>query len=606
MTFLLRTITHRAGGGEIVREARLDTNDLRIGRGNDCDVQVPDLAVMLHHARLHRGADGSLEIEALASTGLEVDGQTVSRRRIDTARATRIGLGAHLLTVGPKGSPEDGGAIPLTLERVTALSDAADVKDEVRVFSLAGTRLSKRALAWTLALLVLGLFLIWPVWAYLTRDVPPALQSASAPVRSVWQADAAWSTGQLSTAHASLQNDCAACHQQAFVAVRDETCQSCHTKVHEHAQMDRLRTAGAHEGLNEKARAFVANSFNLPEGRCASCHSEHEGPKGAAASKPSICSDCHSSLAKKLPDTKLLDAGDFDRDHPEFRPAIVTTPSFGEPVRQRISLSDKPRENSGLKFPHKLHLSTTNPVARMAQSLGKNAGYGAPLDCANCHRPETGGARFAPIKMEQDCGSCHSLAFSRADGVVRTLRHGKPEQAALELRDFLNLRGPTVPSRRVPGDSFLLGRNRDQAAFPGSVDDRVRSIFRPGGACFDCHVIAPPARSGSLAATIKPVSLTSRYMDRGWFSHNDHQTSVTPCATCHLAKQSSDARDVLLPGIAVCRDCHTGSHPQKGKVTSDCATCHSYHDGSPLPSQRKAARGGQALPSPARWNMLND
>lgn len=589
MTFLLRTITHRAGGGEIVRETRLETNDLRIGRGNDCDVQVPDLAVMLHHARLHRGADGSLEIEALAGAGLEVDGTIVSRRTLDPARAAHIALGAHALTVGPL----QDGAITLALERVAALSDAADVKDELRVFSLAGTRLGKRALAWTLALLVLGLFLVWPVSAYLARQAP---QVAGAPApRSIWQADAAWSTGPLSNAHASLQNDCAACHEQAFVSVRDETCKSCHTKVHEHAAMDRLRIAGAHGGLKGQARAFIASSFNLPEGRCASCHSEHDGPKGAAASKPSMCADCHSGLSGRLPDTALLDASDFGRGHPEFRPAIVTTPSFDEPARQRVSLSDQPRENSGLKFPHKLHLSAGNAVARMAQSLGKGAGYGSPLDCASCHRPEAGGARFAPIEMERDCGSCHSLAFSRADGVVRTLRHGKPEQAALELRDFLNLRGPAVQSRRVPGDSFLLGRDRSQATFAGSVDDRVRSIFRPGGVCFDCHVITPSAKPGALTATIQPVSLTRRYMDRGWFSHNDHQTKVTPCATCHLAKQSSDARDVLLPGIAVCRDCHTGSHTEKGKVASDCASCHSYHDGSPLPSQRTAARRGPAL-----------
>jgi hypothetical protein len=599
MTFVLRTITHRSGGGEIVREARFEINDLRIGRGNDCDVQVPDLAVMLHHARLHRGADGSLEIEALSSAGLEVDGTIVSRRRLDPARATRIALGAHALTVGP----EQDGAITVTLERVAALSDAADVKDELRVFSLAGTWLGKRALAWGLALLVLGLFLVWPVSAYLTREARPmpAAAATTAPPKQIWQADAAWSPGQLSGAHASLQNDCAACHQKAFVAVRDETCQSCHTTIHEHAKMDRLQIAGAHDGLKGQARAFIASSFNLPEGRCASCHSEHEGAKGAAAAKPSICADCHTGLSKRLPDTPLLDAGDFGRDHPEFRPAVVTAPSFGEPTRQRISLSDKPRENSGLKFPHKLHLSTGNAVARMAQALGKGAGYGAPLECASCHRPESGGARFVSVEMERDCGSCHSLAFSRADGVVRTLRHGKPEQAALELRDFLNLRGPTVQNRRVPGDSFLLSRDRNRAAFSGSVDDRVRSIFRPGGVCFDCHVITPSTKPGALAATIQPVNLTRRYMDRGWFSHNDHQTQVTPCTTCHFAKQSSDARDLLLPGIATCRDCHTGTHPEKGKVTSGCASCHSYHDGSPLASQRNAARRGRAMPTPVTW-----
>ena len=575
MTFLVRNIIQRMGGGDIVRESRIEKNGLLIGRGTDCDVQVPDLAILLHHARLSL-IDGAVEAEALGGGTLEIDGRIAARQRIDPARGARIVLGAHALTVG-----EDGEGHPvLTLQRVGALSDAADVKDETRVFSLAGTRLGKRALAWTMAGLILALFLLWPVSAYFMREPAPAPGAAAKPAAaSIWQADAAWSSGPISTAHASLQNDCAACHQKAFVAVRDETCRSCHVKVHDHADADRLRIAGAHDGLPGKAQAFIADSFNLPEGRCASCHIEHEGPKGVAASKPALCVDCHAGLSNKLPDTGLIDASDFERDHPEFRPRIVVHPSFGAPATRRVSLSDKPAENSGLKFPHKLHLSATNGVARMAQSLGKAAGYGDSLTCASCHRPTAGGVGFAPIQMERDCAACHSLDFAREDGVVRSLRHGQPAQAAAELRDFLNLRGPLILAneRRSPGDGFLIRRDRARSTFGASVNDRVRSIFQPGGLCHDCHMVQPPLNPASLAYTIKPVSLPGGYMTRARFSHADHDTSVTPCATCHVAAGSESARDVLLPGIAVCRDCHVGAHPEKGKVVSDCASCHSFH-----------------------------
>lgn len=589
MRFLLRTISNRADGGEIVRETRIDAASVRIGRGNDCDVQVPDLAILLHHATLAQDADGGMRISAVSGAVLEIGGNSVNEAHLDPSLATRVTLGAHALTVGPMA--ESG--LPLTLQRVGALSDASDVRDEVRIFSLSGTGMNKRRLAWLSAMLVLMLFLVWPISAYMARDPNASPVTSSVPVaRSIWQADAAWSTGQLSTAHASLQNDCAACHKQAFVAVRDETCLSCHTEVHGHADADRLRIAGAHSGLKGEIRAFIADSFNLPEGRCASCHTEHEGPS-PPPTKASLCADCHTGLAQRLPDTSLKDASDFARDHPEFSPSIITHPSFGVPTRKRIPLDQNPREDSGLKFPHKLHLSKTNTVARMAQTLGKNAGYGAALDCASCHRPDATGTRFVPVEMERDCGSCHSLAFTRSDGVVRTLRHGKPEQAVLEFRDALSVRGPTVLDRRIPGDAFQISRQQTQSAFASTISSRARSIFQSGGVCYDCHVISP-GLPGAVAPSFKPVSIPQRYMDRGWFSHNDHQTAVTPCTTCHLAEQSNSASDVLLPSISTCRECHSGSHPEKGKITTDCASCHTYHAGAAVPSQRSAAPGSNS------------
>jgi predicted CXXCH cytochrome family protein len=85
-------------------------------------------------------------------------------------------------------------------------------------------------------------------------------------------------------------------------------------------------------------------------------------------------------------------------------------------------------------------------------------------------------------------------------------------------------------------------------------------------------------------------------MDRAWFDHRDHGNSVTACGTCHAAETSDRASDLLLPGIAVCRDCHAGAHPEKGKVTSSCASCHSYHEAPGAPRVLKAVGADRRTP----------
>jgi len=33
-----------------------------------------------------------------------------------------------------------------------------------------------------------------------------------------------------------------------------------------------------------------------------------------------------------------------------------------------------------------------------------------------------------------------------------------------------------------------------------------------------------------------------------------------------------------MPTIKACRECHGGSRPVEGKVTSNCLLCHNFHD----------------------------
>jgi hypothetical protein len=242
-----------------------------------------------------------------------------------------------------------------------------------------------------------------------------------------------------------------------------------------------------------------------------------------------------------------------------------------------------------------MHLSLTNGVAQMARRLGSAHGFGQALECKDCHDPAPDGARFQPVDMEEDCAMCHSLAFDRVGGTLRTLRHGQPAQVVADLRDFYRGRSVPAPSvlapaaRRRPGDAPDL-RNRIQfARGPGSAERAIRAVFSSGGACFDCHQVdAPPP--GSLNFRIRPVAFPVRYLHKGWFDHRAHSTQS--CASCHSADRSNSASDLLIPGLESCRTCHGGEGSSK-PVPSSCAMCHDYHLDAGAPSMliRQRVRG---------------
>jgi predicted CXXCH cytochrome family protein len=91
------------------------------------------------------------------------------------------------------------------------------------------------------------------------------------------------------------------------------------------------------------------------------------------------------------------------------------------------------------------------------------------------------------------------------------------------------------------------------------------------GLCGECHI--PAGGQGSLA--VMPVTQQARYFMHGWFDHEKHKQEQ--CTTCHAAETSSSSADLLLPGIAQCRDCHEGESARTAEVPSGCAMCHSYH-----------------------------
>lgn len=634
MTFAIRTITRSATGSDIVhRPQRFDVDDLVIGRGADCEIRLADLAVSLRHARMRQtGADRVL-VESIGSEPFEAGGKFGVRAELQPSTSPRLGFGSHVLTLGL--SDEDG-SILVDVTRQEAGPDAAADVNENKIFSLASMPLGKRPMAWVLASLALLVCLAWPVAAHFAR------------ANRTIHADQQWSTGPLSHGHAFLGRNCEACHVKALVAVRDETCLSCHratsnpdaarqiaahekswggpdkvTLVHEHAEHQRLvRAAPPPAGVARLIRAAFERQFDHRSDRCASCHLEHlaDTPlKGALGPQPPVrptpalvntyqCVDCHTKMRRRLGSTTLRDTPDW-RHHPEFRPLIARTPiGSSPPVLDRISLVQQPIDYTGLVFSHKVHLSATGGVARMAQGLRYPGGA---LGCADCHRADRSGKGFLPIEMTRDCAACHSLAYAPGGPTgALNLPHGNVAKVLATLQSYYG--GGAVGGdeggngpRRPPGFLARLGSFfgvRPHPAPSAAVAGRMKALFAPKGLCAECHGVIAPTDAATLDFKVRPVHLTDRFLPRGAFDHSvpEHRRDAAgrpTCESCHKAPDSDVSSDVLLPRVGECASCHGKSKAVTAAAASgDCEECHSFH--APGMATPKADRTHPALPSP--------
>ncbi|WP_144097272.1 cytochrome c3 family protein [Croceicoccus sediminis] len=618
MTFLIRQIALKASGEEIVRATTVEGDTITIGRDASCDIHLPDLAVDPRHARAVM-KDGELFVESIADQPFEVNGRSVNRRAIDLSRGAELTFGGHRINV----ERGEGGVPVFTVRRVEAISDVSEEKDLGSVYTLKGLMPGKRMSAWGFAILVLLACLAWPIGAYVTHKGEKERGSG-------YHGDEIWSSGDLTLAHEKLKDDCQACHVDAFVAVRDNACMTCHEDdAHAHiaglAANDataRLVAARGEPGPFGQFQRAVAEGFNRPAGRCVECHIEHTGAGAMEATPQKFCTDCHDGMSKRLPDTKLPDASDFGTGHPEFHPALVVEPG-NKPVFQRVALTKNTREDSGLKFTHAEHMSKAGGVAQMVRRRpGEYDGRDA-MQCADCHTLDSTKVRFEPVKMEESCQSCHALGLEMVDGTTRTLRHGKPELVAADLRAFYRSGNPPRPaslsgmSRRSPGDGASQRTARDFARavqfFPARADGAVTRVFSKGGACYDCHVVTRDGPAVTNGFDIVPAVQNDRYFEKGWFTHDAH--SKYECTDCHVeATRSNDAGRVMIPGLGGeggCRTCHVGgtgaslakvNHP----VESDCAMCHDYHadDGPPWMAKPKRTVAGADRPKSLRQVSL--
>jgi hypothetical protein len=622
MSFILRQISKRVGAPDIVREKLLASAEPVIGRGSDCDIQLTDLTVSLRHAVLKQSGPGRVTVESLGDENFEAGGKFVHSASLALAESPVLGFGSHVLTLS---AGENGAVLVLATARENTAATAAGYNQK-RAFSLKYALFSQRRLAWITGIFILLACMAFPIGVFVIdhnqhRTIAGAAQHQ-------------WSSGPLSPGHHFLEKNCEACHQQAFVSVKDNACLSCHqaglakleaahveTRTRDlgspfppdpagdHATRDRLMAASPPDpNLARRINTWVANTFSHPNNRCASCHTEHVGngkPASGDAPAPvtpdqirrNDCKDCHTGMAQRLADagtpTTMPDVTDWGH-HPDFRPVITTGFKGDKPVLMKIALSPGLKENDGLTFGHDVHLLARGGVARQAVELGKAAGYGAPLTCANCHKPAPDGG-FVKIDMPRDCGACHSLTFARRNGVDQQLKHGHPSEVVAQLKLYY----ANQPNFSA-GPELFIGRPGLRGATPGAgrpvdyVADSVRNAFERGGTCTTCHTFFRPAVAGSLEYRIQPVRVTNRYLPWGDFNHNvpEHHKDAAgadTCKSCHKAESSKLSSDVMLPKIAECDTCHGKTKAETPMAAgADCAECHGFHNpGLPASPRRR-------------------
>jgi transcription elongation factor Elf1 len=238
-------------------------------------------------------------------------------------------------------------------------------------------------------------------------------------------------------------------------------------------------------------------------------------------------------------------------------------------------------------------------------------------------KPMSGRELMAPVKFANACAACHLLTFDKRfdEGVP----HDKPEVIhAFLVRAFreyvaahpTEVRVQRDPSRDLTGKPLPPAVRILTAA--QWVTERTAEaedlLWRK--TCKQCHTLTPfartlhrqiewPAAGGRDTDKLSGISVelpsiaraktTLRWMPHAKFDHGAHEGFT--CVNCHAkALTSTEAGDILLPGLATCQTCHA---PGPEHAESGCFECHTYHDwskrkeGTPkftLPALRTSSR----------------
>jgi hypothetical protein len=411
---------------------------------------------------------------------------------------------------------------------------------------------------------------LYAVWLWLAHDSRP------------------YSSGPMSAAHAILTPRCSDCHveQGGFFSaqVSDRACLVCHDGPIHHAN-----------------QPFTPN--------CSSCHEEHKGRIRLAATPDTSCTRCHASLKIVGATTQFAsNITSFTANHPQF---AAVRPGYPDP--------------GTIKLNHVVHLKP------------KLKGPNGPvqLECADCHRtlaashgwrfsleqpaPVSVAPRFsppsqvatraymAPISYARHCGGCHPLQFDKR--FTESVPHDTPEVVhAFLMKKFQDYLAAHPAELRVTASNRNLPRKPMLAAVwtlspqqwaSERVAESEQLLWRK--TCKECHSLS--FSDGSLLPAVTRSSVTARWFQHAVFDHEQHRMST--CTSCHpRALTSQETVDVLLPGIATCRQCHL---PGADAAESRCFECHTYHDWSKekevggkftlsdLPRGHRATSGMQVL-----------
>jgi hypothetical protein len=515
-------------------------DELIIGRGGRSHLVLPARRLSLEHARFS-SQDGNLVVSDMGSlAGVKLNGRVVATAILSPG--DELLLGDVLLAVQAVGA--EAILVCRSLGLPTEKENDA-VKRYMRGADISSYLPSIGALSIAVGVLVAAVWFVLPI---------------------ATGAFMAWNSGPIANSHKVIENDCQRCHASPFQRVQDRECLACHA-VTDHA--DRFtELAGTHPDLQM---------------RCAECHIDHNGTHGLIQHDARQCVGCHASMTALMKESSIENVSSF-ADHPQFR-ASVPSANGKEVARVRVDDAVAARDPNSLKLNHALHLKRG--------LRGKNGPV--QLECSSCHQLASGRVALKPVRFEEHCQSCHAMEFDeRLPGVE--VPHADSEQVySFLLAEYTKLLlgkpgadAQPVPQRLLPGDE-----KHASVVPPGlrPVHDAARiaeAELHTKTACVVCHEVTQKDASAQTHSesrfAVASASAPSDWFPGARFSHGAHDAAK--CESCHeKARTSNQTSDLLMPGIATCKECHAQGH-ESGRVVSGCQGCHAYHESLPLPEQK--------------------
>jgi hypothetical protein len=400
-------------------------------------------------------------------------------------------------------------------------------------------------------------------------------------------------------------SSCAACHEGAAQGVGSWTSKAFDAFTHGLAPAEWMRKGPlASSAMDKNCLSCHQNrDFHQPdmaaEFACHECHKEHQNSGFMPEVDSSYCTSCHGSaelMAASREKEMKTDPHAFPSSltnadlkiQPRKRPdkgytEVITAFHIDHPEFQLVR--DKTEDGNTLKFNHAVHLGVN--FSRHEDNSKQRT-----LTCTDCHERDGRGEYQRPITYEKQCAECHALQFDKTTPGLH-LPHGDPYYVRSFLRS-LNIQyeeygrsqeGMTrrdeliayVREKRANVEKeYETGEFLEQAVFFAGNDKKTPS-GRPAAykGCATCHDVSEPA-SDNATPRIKDVSIPDRWMVHGKFNHDMHQKGLK-CIDCHNVMESKDTRDLNLPSIKSCVECHS----PKGGIDSRCIRCHTYHNSRP-------------------------
>lgn len=450
-------------------------------------------------------------------------------------------------------------------------------------------------------------------WKLILTIAVPAVAAAWLIVLAARGDQRVYTSGPVSTGHAMFNIQCGQCHEPAraepgkaapagsgfWLRASDRTCLKCHDGP-----------------IHHESQTF--------DPTCTTCHVEHKGHVVLASISSQHCTRCHADLKSKGPATTFeRKIESFTTNHPEF---AVTVKEGDRALRVRLDDRERLKDTAQVKLNHQKHLK---PGLKGLDALKAQRGMtglvenpkGLQLACTFCHQPDSRQAYMAPINYTKHCGpGCHPLDFDPklpdvavphdTPAIVHAFLRATYTEAFEACQTLARQADDTAPSglkkqcqqlELVKGDAkdeeagdrprarigqreepaeeerprARIGGRRDEPEDKAAPEQWVPTQLKNAESllfkqkCEYCHTLAyAREKLPVVAATAIPV----RWMPHSRFDHGAHRPLA--CVECHKATQSIETKDVLLPSIASCRECHRSS----AGARSGCVECHLYHD----------------------------